>query len=571
MSHRSREMRRVAWLFLACVGARAQGPVVTPAVLPTFTYTMNSGGFPAAQTLKVTLPAAISTLPVSVTNIQAASVICGGTPPCGWLAVTPDLGNVPLTLSVSVNPTGLTPGNYAGSFLVDTVPSSGKQAVTVIVNLQISNPPSALMISSSALNFTYTTGSSQSTLAWYEVDVSSTGDLIPFNVTVANSKSGSSGSGTTAAWLRVSSVSPTQGAALTTSGSAGVGSLVPIFVTVDYATLQGLGIGQYNATVTVTPATSNSKLNVSQTVAVGLVVSAGAPTVSSVFPQSVIPALPTDPVFTIYGSNFTANTSVFLDAFIGLPIETKTQITSAQLTLVSPKILQAKVPAASLYALPSGYTYPYTCVLRIQNGGFPEVDVSFTVTDPSAPSISLIVNAASYQQISKFVGSAGDPATTPATNPPTAISPRGAISIFGQNLGPSVVSTASPNPAVTASCPTGNCYATTWGTMQIKVGFTFHDPTLTTPGPRTVYAPILMTSINQINVIVPWEVAHTLLTNKSATATVQVWSGATASQPPYPVTVIDAEFRHHVQQRAAILRDLTGQLLQAALGRPAPA
>jgi uncharacterized protein (TIGR03437 family) len=534
-------MKRVAWLFTACLSAWAQGPTVTPTTVPTFTYTMNSGIFPAAQSVKVSLPASIATLPVSVGSVTAGSVVCSGVPPCGWLEVTPALGNAPLTLSVSVNPTGMTPGNYAGSFVVDTVPSSGALAVKVTVNLQISNPPSQLVVSKSALNFMYTSGSDASTLTSAEVDVSSTGDIIPFNVTIANAKG--SGSGTTAIWLRVSTTSPTQGAGTATSGSAGVGSLVPIYVTLDYATLTGLAIGQYNATITITPATSNSKLNTPQTVSVGLVVSAGAPTVSAIFPQSLVPAQPTDPVFTIYGSNFTANTSVFLEVYVGLDIDISYQITTDRLTLVSPQILQAKVPTADLPVVPAGYAYPYACTFHVKNGSFSEATASFVVTNPSSPSISFLVNAASYLAMSKFNGdgTASDPAVSPTkvAYPSTAVSPRGVISIFGQNLGPSKASTATP---IACSGGQGQCYGTKWpavatsGVPIIQVAFTLWDPTTTKM--MTYYAPILMTSINQINAIVPWEVGNILQDpTRPPTATVKVLSGSISSAA-YSVTVL---------------------------------
>jgi uncharacterized protein (TIGR03437 family) len=310
---------------------------------------------------------------------------------------------------------------------------------------------------------------------------------------------------------------------LTTSGSAGVGSLVPIFVTLDYATLQGLGIGQYFATVTI--AAANAKANGSMSVSVSLVVSAGAPTVTAVFPQTVIPSPPADPVFTIYGTNFTLNTSLFLD--VG---SASHQITS--LVLVSPKILQATVSASFLPPVTAPNTYPFACTFTIRNGGFPAVTISFQITDPSAPSITLVVNAGSYLPLSKFVGTAADPAAAPS--PQTAVSPRGVISIFGQNLGPSVVSSAVPVPA-TANAP--SYYASTWN--NLIVSFTYVDPTVWPPAVTTVNAPILMVSINQINAIVPKEVAA-VIGSANPTAMITVTNGVLPSGG-YQVTVLSED------------------------------
>src|SRR5262249_53536201 len=99
------------------------------------------------------------------------------------------------------------------------------------------------------------------------------------------------------------------------------------------------------------------------------------------------------------------------------------------------------------------------------------------------------------------------------------VSPREIVSIFGQNLGPS---------AVTPTTPTGTpeAYPTTAGT--VRVAFTI--------GSSTAYAPILMTSSNQINCIVPIEVA-TVLGTSSTTVTVKEINGS-ATTADFPLTVV---------------------------------
>src|SRR5579862_7626962 len=105
--HVMKSLKRIAWVFVSCLCALAQ-PTVTPTAVPTFTYLVNSGAFPAAQVVKVTQPAT-STLPIVVVNTQVPPApACTSTPTsCGWLSVSPSQGNTPLTLSVSINPTGL--------------------------------------------------------------------------------------------------------------------------------------------------------------------------------------------------------------------------------------------------------------------------------------------------------------------------------------------------------------------------------------------------------------------------------------------------------------------------------
>lgn len=533
-----RALKRVTWLFLGCLAAWGQGPIVSPMVVPTFNYTMNSGTYPAAQSVKVTLPTTLASLPVIVENFSVTPpdpfCLIDNTPSpgCDWLSVTPDSGHAPLTLSVSVNPTGLTPGSYPASFYIDTTPSSGSP-IKVSVVLQISNPPSQLGLLSNSTNFAastsstsagslafnYTTAAPQTSLVSSELDVYSTGDIIPFNVTVANSSSG--GSGSKAIWLRVSSISPTQGQATTTSGSAGVGSQVPIYVTLDYTTLQGMAIGQYFATITI--AATNAKVNGSKTVSVTLVVSAGQPTLTAVYPQTITPAPPTNPVFSLYGTNFTLNTSLFLTVS-----GTDYQIPWSSMVLVSSKILQATIPSADLPVQSPG-NYPLVCTFTIRNGGFPAVTATFMIVDPSQPSISFIVNSGSYTPMSAYAGTGVDPGALPS--PPTAVSPRGIISIFGQNLGPSIVASASP---------IGGIYQASCG--GVSVTFTYMDMTQSPPVQVSIDAPILVASINQINAIVPMGVANALANAASAqasvTVTVPAANGLSTTSLPFPVTVL---------------------------------
>ena len=59
-------------------------------------------------------------------------------PPMSWLTVTPGGGTSPLALTVTVNPTGLSPGSYSGVITLGTSP--GTSTTLVPVTLSISNP-----------------------------------------------------------------------------------------------------------------------------------------------------------------------------------------------------------------------------------------------------------------------------------------------------------------------------------------------------------------------------------------------------------------------------------------------
>jgi uncharacterized protein (TIGR03437 family) len=346
--------------------------------------------------------------------------------------------------------------------------------------------------------------------------VTSTGDVIPFNVTAAAGKgTGSSGSsGTSAVWLRVNQAGQLPN--VTTSGVALSGSNVPITVSIDTVALATLNPGSYSQAITVA---ANSAANGSATVTVNLVVSAGPPVLSPtlpIFPASVIAGPVLDPVITIYGDNFFSTSVVTLQQQGGgaQPITLTTQ-------LLSRKVLQATVKAAYL-AIPSGaVVYPIKWTLTVMNPAPPSAPApavataSFDVTDPAQPAITSVTNTASYLPSAVQTGTGSSP--VPAGG--IAVSPREIIAIFGQNLGP-----ASPTPVAPAGSPAA--YPTSSGGVQVAfvVG--------TAPATTTYNAPLLMISNNQINCIVPKEVDGSV-----TPVNIQVINGA-ATTPVFPVTPV---------------------------------
>ena len=101
-----------ALTFSTLCHAQSTGPTAKPGSL-SFSYQVNAT-LPSPAKVTLSLPAASSSLPLSITGVVAS--------PPGWLTVTPDSGHAPLTLTVTVNPTGLTPGSYSASITADTTP-----------------------------------------------------------------------------------------------------------------------------------------------------------------------------------------------------------------------------------------------------------------------------------------------------------------------------------------------------------------------------------------------------------------------------------------------------------------
>jgi uncharacterized protein (TIGR03437 family) len=499
--------------------AQSTGPTASPGSL-NFSYQVNAT-LPSPVKVTVSLPAASSALPLSVTGVTSS--------PQGWLTVTPDNGHAPLALTVTVNPTGLAPGSYAGTITIDTTPGS-KLPATVSVTLLITNPPSTMVLSPSSsttnyspppsgsstptLTFLYTTGTVAASPTSSELDVSSTGDIIPFNVTVGSGKGTS-----TTSWIRVAS-SLTQLPSLATSGSAFPGSSSPVYVTLDMSTVATLDPGSYAGQITIAAVNS---ANGSWTVAVSLIVTAGPPVLktmpgatSPIYPWQMSASPVIDAVITINGDNF------FSTSVVTMQLGGNQAITLPS-TLLSRKVLQATIKKDYLAPPITPAVYPATWTIAVTNPAPPNnpaqapATTTLVITDPSLPSITGVVNAASYLTTSVWTGTAGgNPVTAP--NPLRSVSPREIISIFGQNLGPSTVSTANP----TATPPsTTLVYPTSWNSVQ--VAFTWVDPV--TSNPQSTLAPIIMTSLNQINVVVPKELGA-LAGTANPVATIQVTNGA---------------------------------------------
>src|SRR5690242_3781921 len=120
-------MRRItllaaAWSLLMAGALIAQTTISglsASAASLTFSYQVNAAILPGSQTVTINAAGAAATATLSVRVVSV---------PSGWLTVTPDTGRAPLSLSVTVNPTGLPPGSYAGLITVNTVPAGSNPA-----------------------------------------------------------------------------------------------------------------------------------------------------------------------------------------------------------------------------------------------------------------------------------------------------------------------------------------------------------------------------------------------------------------------------------------------------------
>src|ERR1035437_5304457 len=480
-----------ALILLGAETLRAQ-PTASPTSF-TFTYQVNSTTLPAAGKLTATL---------AKTTGTGYTVTASVSPVMGWLTVTPGGGASPLTLTVTVNPTGLSPGSYTGVITLGTNP--GTSTTLVPVTLSISNPPSSISVVPAAavtnytpgvsganpvLAFNYTTGQSGALPASTELDVASNGGTIPFTVTAA------SGTKTTN-WLKINVANQLPN--LQTSGVALSGNYVPIYVSIDYNALVTLNVGPYAGTVTFTNLASGA---VAAVISVSLNVSAGPPTITTIFPSSVTAAASSGrvpPVITIYGDNFFMNSSVQLTPDGAHPLPALAP------TLLSRQVLQANLNPNYL-TKPGSFTLTVANPSTLSDPSPQQYSVPFTVTDGTVPAISAIVNAASYLRTATWKGTVGlDPVPAQSMSGSSAVSPRELIAIFGQSIGPSSVVPALASTTFPATFPLEVTPTPAAGISPVKYEVLFlfgTDPTsITAP---IVAAPIIMVSSNQINAVVP--------------------------------------------------------------------
>jgi uncharacterized protein (TIGR03437 family) len=116
--------------------------VVTPITVTTtppalsFAAVLNASA-PAAQTVQVGASGASAAFAFT-TSVTTAN---GG----NWLSVAPTSGTEPSSLSVSVNPTGLTAGSYTGTITISSSSQNGATAATVNVSLSVSAAPTPVV------------------------------------------------------------------------------------------------------------------------------------------------------------------------------------------------------------------------------------------------------------------------------------------------------------------------------------------------------------------------------------------------------------------------------------------
>jgi trimeric autotransporter adhesin len=367
-----------ALIFVVALGAcgLAQGlePITAtanPASL-AFSYQLGATALPDFQNVAMTPNMGTPTFTASFVPNTAL-----------WLIVTGSNGNLPASIEVGVNPTGMGVGSYNANILV-SIPgptsTGGAVAITIPVTLTITDPSAFLILSAHTVTMT----APPNPLHPQGVLLSTTGGPISFYALAS------------AQWLKVS---PSAGVVLP-------GEQVMLTIVQDQTLTPQAAV--YMAAVTIAYGVADASKT--QTITVNLTVSSPTPGITSVYPAT-LPTNAGPQTLTIRGTNFySATTAQVLG--VSTPLITR---------VVDSTTMLADVPALLT-------TTPATLNLVAVNPlpGGPSL-LSLPVEVAPVPVIQAVVDAASY--------AAG------------AISPGEMVTIFGLDIGPPVAASFAKTSA----------------------------------------------------------------------------------------------------------------------------
>ncbi|MCC6537200.1 MAG: hypothetical protein IT162_06595, partial [Bryobacterales bacterium] len=356
--------------------------------------------------------------PVNVASTTSAVLSFTATSNQPWLAVTPNGGSTPGTLSVSVNTTGLAAGTYSGS--VTLTPPLPSAPFVIPVTLTVTSPPVTPQLTPAPASLTFEAQSGGAPPAPRSLTLtSSTGAALAF------SASGNQ------PWLAVTP------ATASTPGA--------ISVSVNQA---GLAAGVYGGAVTLTPPSPSSPITIPVTFTV---------TAAPVTPQ--LTALPAGLTFDAQaGGNATQAQTVSLSSSTG----------AALTYTVAPNAAWLLVSAAT------GST-PGTIHISVNPSTLAAGQYSGSVTlTPPAPSTPLVIPV-SVRVTAPPAGGGGG-----GTTPQLSVSPA-SMAFTAQGGTPSVqtrvlgVSLANANAAISYSAAVN----VPWLSLSLASGFTPGSITVT--------------------------------------------------------------------------------------------
>jgi uncharacterized protein (TIGR03437 family) len=330
---------RFLYLFLA-VSAIAQ--TTTPTLTPTpasLSFVWQEGaGLPAAQVVNIKGGSSTAAFTTSIAPLGTQ-----------WITITPSSGNLPASMSVLVNPSGLAIGSY--NAIISFSATGFANPVSIPIALTVEAAPPTLVLSTASLTF----ATPPNPPATQTMTLSTTGGPVPFTAAVQS-----------AAWL---TVTPNSGVVLP-------GAPVTLTVGVNSTGFDPSATA-YSGKISIV-ASGVPASNTTQTVAVGMLVNALTPTITNLYPSAALVGSAGLTV-TITGTGFYKGTTAIA---AGSPTPLKT-------TYVNSTTILAVLPASDLTAAgPINFQ-----AVNPAPGGNSVASV-FTVS--ATPVVQAIVSAASY-------------------------------------------------------------------------------------------------------------------------------------------------------------------------------
>jgi len=370
------------------------------------------------------------------------------------LNVSTSSGTTPGNFVVGVNSAGLTPGTYDGSVIVTSTGSPQ----TIPVRLVVSNT-ALLIVSPGSLTFSAAQGSLNS--SFQNVAVTSTdGSPISFNI--------AAGTSTGANWLLASTSTGTTASNLTFSANP-----------------NGLAIGSYSGTITITATTPNVA-NSPQTIAVTLNITPTATlTASSTslsFAQTINGSAPTSQTLTVSSVGAPITFAANVTLFQGL-----NWLTVSPTSATSPATLTVTANGSGL--LPGIYNGQ---IALSSPGASNAVVVNVTLTVSNTPTIT--INPASLAPVFFQIGGANPATQTIAVSLAGggAVAFNASATVSSGTNWLSVSPTAGATPAnVTVSInPSGLPAGSYQGTVTITVAGATNSPVTLPIGLTVAPAPV---------------------------------------------------------------------------------
>jgi uncharacterized protein (TIGR03437 family) len=377
-------------------------------------------------------------------TLNYAAVANSGTAGVNWLSVTPAAGTTPSNLTVAVDGSKLSPGQYTGTITVTSPNATGSPAVITVTFNVNGGTISATPAPASGLTFTQILQNATAP-ASQNITLSGAPSAISYTTAVTTATGGQ--------WL---TVTPTSGTTVTGSNVVAVG--------VNAAVASTLAAGTYQGTVTISaPGATGSPLTYAVTLNVvqGLTINTSPAAVAfSYITNSTVPATQAVQV------SLTGAPGIGTIALTPYTAVVKTSSGSWLSYTASSQTLPATLTIAANVAGLAAGNYTGSITISTANSAAPAViNVTLTVSTAPTPVITAVANAASYAN--------------------GAISPGENIVIFGINFGPAATAVAAPDASGNFPTALGNTSVAFDGTP----------------------APMIYSASGQVSVMVPYGVA----------------------------------------------------------------